>query len=451
MSLVHVPVVGAFTYRDADETPAAGEKIHFIARTQAVVDGDTVTLPKKLVVTLNADGEIPGGFALPTVGDGVYYDVREKFPGARDDYTIQVLTTDTEIDLATVAPVVPVETMGTVLLQSDIGVTVASQADLDAVVDGSVPDGSITTAKMGGDVTTAGKALLTGANAAAQRTSLELGSAAVAAAADFATAAQGATADSAVQPGDLATVATSGAYADLSGLPTLFSGAYTDLSGKPTLGTAAATDSTAYATSAQGALADSAIQSSDLGSAAYESATAFAAAAHVGAGAGAHANAVASGAAGFMSGADKAKLDDAVVGPASATADAVALFDGATGKLLKDGETIASIRSIPQNSQSAAYTLVLSDAGKHILHPSADATPRTFTIPANASVAYPIGTAITFVNQNAAGVVTIAITSDTLRLAGAGTTGSRTLAANGVATALKITSTAWIISGTGLT
>lgn len=140
-----------------------------------------------------------------------------------------------------------------------------------------------------------------------------------------------------------------------------------------------------------------------------------------------------------------------VVGPASATADAVALFDGATGKLLKNGETIASIRSIPQNSQSAAYTLILSDAGKHILHPSADTTARTFTIPANASVAYPIGTAITFVNQNAAGVVTIAITSDTLRLAGAGTTGSRTLAANGVATALKITSTAWIISGTGLT
>lgn len=39
--------------------------------------------------------------------------------------------------------------------------------------------------------------------------------------ATFATAAQGALADSAVQPGDLATVATSGAYADLTGKPTL--------------------------------------------------------------------------------------------------------------------------------------------------------------------------------------------------------------------------------------
>lgn len=109
------------------------------------------------------------------------------------------------------------------------------------------------------------------------------------------------------------------------------------------------------------------------------------------------------------------------------------------------------VRLVPQNSQSAAYTLVLADAGKHILHPAADTTARTYTIPANASVAYPIGTAVTFVNQNAGGVITIAITTDTMRLAGAGTTGSRTLAANGIATALKITSTEWIISGTGLT
>jgi hypothetical protein len=106
---------------------------------------------------------------------------------------------------------------------------------------------------------------------------------------------------------------------------------------------------------------------------------------------------------------------------------------------------------VPQNSQSTAYTTVMADSGKHLLHPAADTTPRTFTIDSNANVAYPIGTAITFVNENSAGTLTIAITSDTMRLAGAGTTGSRTLAANGIATALKITSTSWIISGTGLT
>jgi hypothetical protein len=107
--------------------------------------------------------------------------------------------------------------------------------------------------------------------------------------------------------------------------------------------------------------------------------------------------------------------------------------------------------NIPQNSQSAAYTLVLADSGRNIYHPSADTTARTWTIPANASVAFPIGTAVTFINDTSAGAITIAITSDTLVLAGAGTTGSRTLAANGMATAIKITSTRWMISGSGLT
>lgn len=51
-----------------------------------------------------------------------------------------------------------------------------------------VADGSITTAKLGGDVTTAGKALLDDADNAAQRSTLGLGTAATAASADFATA-----------------------------------------------------------------------------------------------------------------------------------------------------------------------------------------------------------------------------------------------------------------------
>jgi hypothetical protein len=126
-------------------------------------------------------------------------------------------------------------------------------------------------------------------------------------------------------------------------------------------------------------------------------------------------------------------------------------ISGADNTLSVDGTVAVGFRTIPQNSQSAAYTLVLADSGKQIFHPSADTTARTFTIPANGTVAFPIGAAVTFINQNGAGVVTIAITTDTMRLAGAGTTGSRTLAANGIATAIKVTSTEWIISGTGLT
>jgi hypothetical protein len=126
-------------------------------------------------------------------------------------------------------------------------------------------------------------------------------------------------------------------------------------------------------------------------------------------------------------------------------------ISGADNTLTVDGTVPVGFRTVPQNSQSDAYTLVLADSGKHIFHPSADTTARTFTIPANSSVAYPIGTALTFINQNGAGVVTIAITTDTMRLSPAGTTGSRTLAANGSATCIKVTSTEWLISGSGLT
>lgn len=115
-----------------------------------------------------------------------------------------------------------------------------------------------------------------------------------------------------------------------------------------------------------------------------------------------------------------------------------------------DGTDAVGFRNAPVNSQSAAYTLVLADAGKVILHPSTDANARTFTIPANSSVAYAIGTVLTFVNMTSQ-VVTIAITSDTLYLAGTGSTGSRSLAQYGMATAVKLTSTTWLINGSGLT
>lgn len=130
----------------------------------------------------------------------------------------------------------------------------------------------------------------------------------------------------------------------------------------------------------------------------------------------------------------------------------------ADGEFLKrSGSTIVSDTvvgagggyiNIPQNSQSANYTTVLADQGKHIFHPASDNNPRTFTIPANASVAFPIGTAISFVNK--VNTLTIAITSDTLTWAKDGSAGSRTLAANGIATALKIDDTEWLISGEGI-
>jgi hypothetical protein len=114
-----------------------------------------------------------------------------------------------------------------------------------------------------------------------------------------------------------------------------------------------------------------------------------------------------------------------------------------------DGTNSVGFLNIPINSQSAAYTLVLADSGKAILHPSTDANARTFTIPANGTVAFAIGTAVTFINMTSQ-VVSIAITTDTMYLGGTGTTGTRSLAQYGTATAIKMTSTTWIINGSGL-
>jgi len=107
-------------------------------------------------------------------------------------------------------------------------------------------------------------------------------------------------------------------------------------------------------------------------------------------------------------------------------------------------------QNIPQNSQSTAYTTVAGDAGYTIFHPASDANARTFTIAANASVAYALGTVIQFINMSASNV-TIAINSDTLTWAQGGGTGSRTLAQYGVANAIKIATTQWLITGTNLT
>jgi len=109
--------------------------------------------------------------------------------------------------------------------------------------------------------------------------------------------------------------------------------------------------------------------------------------------------------------------------------------------------TGAGYMGLPQNSATTgAYTVTATDAGKHIY----STATRTITIDSNANLALPVGTAITFIAGSGA-TVTVSITTDTMYLAGPGTTGSRTLAAFGIATAVKIASTTWIISGNGLT
>ena len=108
-------------------------------------------------------------------------------------------------------------------------------------------------------------------------------------------------------------------------------------------------------------------------------------------------------------------------------------------------------RGVPQvggASKTASYTLALADSGHHVYLTGSTAS-QTVTIPANASIAFPIGTTISIVN-GASVTWTVPITTDTLTLAGGTTTGTRTLAVGAVATCIKVTATAWYISGAGV-
>jgi hypothetical protein len=103
-------------------------------------------------------------------------------------------------------------------------------------------------------------------------------------------------------------------------------------------------------------------------------------------------------------------------------------------------------RDCPQNIQTTNYQLVLADRGKQVFM---NAAGLTLTIPANSGTAFPIGATI-LICVGGGGALTVAITTDTLFLAGAGTTGSRTVAAFGMATLTKISATQWFIGGSGV-
>jgi hypothetical protein len=93
------------------------------------------------------------------------------------------------------------------------------------------------------------------------------------------------------------------------------------------------------------------------------------------------------------------------------------------------------------NAQTGTtYSLVIGDAWKLVT--LSNASGITLTIPANASVAFPVGTHIDLM-QLGAGQVTVAITSDTLR----STPTAKMRTQYSMATLVKIASTTWALSG----
>ena len=107
--------------------------------------------------------------------------------------------------------------------------------------------------------------------------------------------------------------------------------------------------------------------------------------------------------------------------------------------------TNAGYMGLPQNAQSTPYTLTIADQGRHIYLTGTG----NVTIPSNVSVPFPIGAAITVINATG-GNTNVGIASDTMYLAGSGTTGTRVLNNYAMATVLKVASTTWFINGSGV-
>jgi|TARA_R100000455_G_C6271723_1_gene128102 hypothetical protein len=126
--------------------------------------------------------------------------------------------------------------------------------------------------------------------------------------------------------------------------------------------------------------------------------------------------------------------------------------DQITGAKLADNITISTtstisdaagnLRDIPQNAKTGAYVLLASDAGKHI-------SITTGGVTVNASV-FSVGDAVSIYNNSGSNQTVTQGTSVTLRLAGDGATGNKTLAGYGLCTVLCVASNQFVIAGSGI-
>ena len=117
--------------------------------------------------------------------------------------------------------------------------------------------------------------------------------------------------------------------------------------------------------------------------------------------------------------------------------------NGYFGGTVTDGK--GSLRSIPQNYRSSAYTLAGSDAGKHIYYSGSAAA---ITVP---SGQFNVGDAVTIISANSSTDITIVQSGTTIYFANDGSTGTRTLASKGMCTLICVSSNVFSISGSGLT
>jgi len=122
-------------------------------------------------------------------------------------------------------------------------------------------------------------------------------------------------------------------------------------------------------------------------------------------------------------------------------------FPAATGDVLTSGMFNGLTSFTVGTAQTADYTPVLNDQYQALIQMN-KATAVNFTIPTNASVAYPVGTALTVLNIGAGALTIKAVTSGTTTVLSAGTTPAQpTLAQYKSAVCIKTATDTWYVVG----
>jgi hypothetical protein len=125
----------------------------------------------------------------------------------------------------------------------------------------------------------------------------------------------------------------------------------------------------------------------------------------------------------------------------------MATFPVATGDVLTAAVYNSLTAFTVDADATADYTAVLDDQYQ-VLVPMNKATAVAFKIPTNASVAFPVGTAITVLNKGVGAVTISAVTSGTTTVLSAGAVAaSPTLAQYKTAVCIKTATDTWYVVG----
>ena len=122
-------------------------------------------------------------------------------------------------------------------------------------------------------------------------------------------------------------------------------------------------------------------------------------------------------------------------------------FPAATGDVLTANMFNGLVSFTVGTDQTADYTAVLADQYQALVNIN-KATAIAFKIPTNASVAFPVGTAITVLNKGVGSCTISAVTSGTTTVLSAGATAAApTLAQYKTAVCIKTATDTWYVVG----